>query len=341
MATLGQYANPFGDPDDYNDPEIDDTTQPQQEMAQITNTEANAYDDPFSDFNFDDDNDNFNDPFAQIPFNDEQKDLKTKPETLDPPKEESESPEIPQKDMPIAQSPTPETATQPAAVPSPVHSITSRQSDNTTRSDTKLEKLAQNNALVFIGVFVVFGLSVTALYLTVVQASVTVVNERFDEYDCPHDSAELIYPFSVTFNDADVRYGCPWRTRNTFGRIVVIGVLTIFCVAALVMLCITTNTYECDVSMANQRRVWFAFACLYWLLWIATFIVFIIDSDGLHSGFSSCLEDFIGLGGTAGAIDQCFLIPFVWVPVLDISLCISCYALYKIIITKSKLLKLI
>ncbi len=61
------------------------------------------------------------------------------------------------------------------------------------------------------------------------------------------------------------------------------------------------------------------------------FVVFVLDFDGINTGYQSCLNSFtVNNEPLMAGIDDCHLTPFIWVTLCDIGVCLFGWIVYRI-----------
>ena len=132
-----------------------------------------------------------------------------------------------------------------------------------------------------------FTLSILMIVLTATQATVIlsddvrgIISEDAWKEDCQMVVINYISPFQFAI-DGQYHQGCPWRGRNTAFRSVVSSFL--FLASALGIVALYRNKYE---------WTWPVVYWSHWVLFVLFFVVFVLDADGLNSGYSSCRSQF-------------------------------------------------
>merc|ERR1712141_733920 len=77
---------------------------------------------------------------------------------------------------------------------------------------------------------------------------------------------------------------------------------------------------------------------VHWILFVMMFVVFVLDADGVNSGYSSCKSNFKVDNGSDHPVSiwktesghKCDITPFIWTVLLDLGCCLTSYAIYKV-----------
>merc|ERR1719283_29699 len=136
-----------------------------------------------------------------------------------------------------------------------------------------------------------------------------------------------ISPFHVVSDNRED--GCPWRVRNTVFRCIMVSLLFMASILALMALFRT-----------NCKWNWPAVCWVHWVLFVMMFVVFVLDADGVNSGYSSCKSNFKVDVGSDDPVSiwytesgyKCDIAPFIWTVLLDLGCCLTSYAVYKVAI---------
>lgn len=104
---------------------------------------------------------------------------------------------------------------------------------------------------------------------------------------CQNNLVQYLSPFLFDFrihlyNQDLGLLGCPWRLRNTIYRLCIICIIVVISFWMLVIL----------LSRSTQKRLWQFFTFLQYALFLAMFITFILDCDGVYTGFAACRWNF-------------------------------------------------
>merc|ERR1712228_542214 len=84
---------------------------------------------------------------------------------------------------------------------------------------------------------------------------------------------------------------------------------------------------------------WFALYWLDWFCFVMMFVVFVLDCDSINTGMRSCkkgfkVEDTDTIlyidDGSSIAVEKCYIVPFIWMPLLDLATSIMVYCAYKV-----------
>merc|ERR1719295_1520700 len=89
---------------------------------------------------------------------------------------------------------------------------------------------------------------------------------------------------------------------------------------------------------ANCTWSWPAVYWVHWVLFVMMFVVFVLDADGVNSGYSSCKSNFKVDNGSDHPVSiwktesgyKCDITPFIWTVLLDLGCCLTSYAIYKV-----------
>eukprot|EP01084_Bolivina_argentea_P089998 162237_1 len=146
------------------------------------------------------------------------------------------------------------------------------------------------------------------------------------EYDvCKNEMIAYLSPFHLETSD-DFILSCPWRTRNTVYRCVVASLLVLCSFASLLVLC-----------TQKLGKAWPVLYRMNWILFVMMFVIFVLDCDGINSGYNSCQHNFqingnsvIILNESAIKVSQCLISPFVWTVVCELVLSGIAYCAYRI-----------
>lgn len=208
--------------------------------------------------------------------------------------------------------------------------------------------------LLFIISIIILVLSVQQLYPIVsdyVAPDGTKVFENWDEEICQNVLLGFLSPFLFNLHqkvecdpdsnwfffcaefDADYGLiGCPWRERNTIFRLVIDSLVLL---ATIVIFAI--------IITEKGKDIWPVTYWFHWILMLLMFVIFILDCDGLYSGYNSCLNEFNLDGSTAlyfvadsdssspieTTID-CKLAPFIYTCLADLAAVIFGFCVWRI-----------
>ena len=172
----------------------------------------------------------------------------------------------------------------------------------------KIFKLAaKRKVTTIIPMVLLFIISIIIMVLSVQQSKP--INEPLDEYSeyqtyetyfenwedkvCGNTLIYFLSPFAfdlvikyddwdgTTYSEGIGIMSCPWRERNTIFR------LTIDC-----LVIVATISIFVILITEKGKDIWPVLTWIHWILFLLMFVVFILDCDGIYTGFNSCQKEF-------------------------------------------------
>ena len=179
-----------------------------------------------------------------------------------------------------------------------------------------------------------FAASILLIVLSSIQASPIFPKDKYSKADweqhkeaCKHVIIDFISPFHI---EGDYGNGCPWRDRNSILRLVFASIMLLSSALAFIAL------YPCN-KFQGKKWMWPTVYWLHWLLFVMLFVVFVLDADGLHSGFTVCVNDFkIQNGENESKIwskrdgYKCSMAPFIYTVLVDLLCALTAYTVHKV-----------
>ena len=178
-------------------------------------------------------------------------------------------------------------------------------------------------------------LGILLIVLSAIQASIIIDSSANKEGEeswkeaCNNDVLEYLSPFHFhekTTGGFD--FGCPWRTRNTILRFVVVGFMIIVNIFALTVL--LSGKFE---------KSWPAIYWFNWIVFVMMFVAFVLDCDGVNTGINACnknfeVEEIVIIRNldtnTAIEVGKCYVNPWIYTLIVDFITSLVAFCSYKI-----------
>ena len=170
--------------------------------------------------------------------------------------------------------------------------------------EAKIERFSKSRNRVAVVMIINISMCIVCMILSVQQSFA--INEVGDQLIlgayfsgwfndvCQNQLIQFLSPFLFDFrihlyNQSLGLLGCPWRLRNTIMRLTIISLTIILSLWMLIIL----------LSGNKQKRVWLIFTFMHYILFLSLVITFVLDCDGVYSGFNTCRWNFdiANLGG--------------------------------------------
>ena len=213
---------------------------------------------------------------------------------------------------------------------------------------------AKRKSTIAIPMILLFAIAIIIMVLSVQQSfavtSGVLYNgsplfQNWEEEVCGNVLLGFLSPFLFNLkiksldenNGLDVDFGlmgCPWRERNTIMRL---------CLVSLVIIMTLASFFVWVTGKGSNG--WNIIYWIHWVLMLFMFVIFILDCDGLYSGYNSCLNEFnldgnafidvTAIDGSGGEVNidivyDCKLEPNVHICLADIGAVIFGFCVWRI-----------
>ena len=216
---------------------------------------------------------------------------------------------------------------------------------------SKVFESASKSTLLTSGPTICLGiLAVVIIILSATQAF-TMVNPSDDddvvaswEERCGSEGIGYLSPFHFEEKTGGGTYACQWRPRNTILRLVIVSITILEC--GLQLFVLFSGKFE---------TLWPVFYWTNWIVFVMMFVAFVLDCDGINTGYNLCKNDFkidgqplflVDTGDTnldsffdllagnfdnlAVQVEKCMLDPFIFTALADLFASLMAFCAYKI-----------